>query len=67
MRFVFPANLTGHPAVAFPAGYDRAGLPVGMQIIGRPWSERLLFRIATVAELFVERRKPARWYSPLGD
>jgi Asp-tRNA(Asn)/Glu-tRNA(Gln) amidotransferase A subunit family amidase len=37
-----------------------------MQMIGRPWSERLLFRIAAMAELLVDRRSPARWYSPLG-
>jgi Asp-tRNA(Asn)/Glu-tRNA(Gln) amidotransferase A subunit family amidase len=40
-------------------------MPAGMQVIGRPWSERLLFRIASMAELWLERRKPKRWYSPL--
>jgi Asp-tRNA(Asn)/Glu-tRNA(Gln) amidotransferase A subunit family amidase len=65
MRFVFPSNFTGHPAISFPAGYDPAGLPIGMQVIGRPWGERLLFRIASVAELLVERRRPARWYPSL--
>jgi Asp-tRNA(Asn)/Glu-tRNA(Gln) amidotransferase A subunit family amidase len=62
MRFAFPSNFTGHPAISFPAGYDSNGLPVGMQAIGRPWGERLLLRIAAAAELIVERRAPKRWY-----
>ncbi len=59
MRFVFPANLTGHPALSVPAGYDGAGLPVGMQLIGRPWEEHRLLRLASAAEGVVERRGPA--------
>ncbi len=62
MRFAFPSNFTGHPAISFPAGYDSNGLPVGMQAIGRPWGERMLFRIAAAAEQIVERRAPKRWY-----
>jgi Asp-tRNA(Asn)/Glu-tRNA(Gln) amidotransferase A subunit family amidase len=65
MRFAFPANFTGHPAISFPAGYDSTGLPVGMQAIGRPWGERMLLRIAAAAELIVERRAPQRWYPVL--
>jgi len=66
MRYAFPSNLTGHPAISFPAGYDATGLPVGMQAIGKPWGERLLLRIAAAAELIVERKAPRRWY-PLLD
>ena len=65
MRFAFPSNFTGHPAISFPAGYDANGLPVGLQAIGRPWGERMLFRIATAAESLVERRRPRRWYPSL--
>jgi Asp-tRNA(Asn)/Glu-tRNA(Gln) amidotransferase A subunit family amidase len=58
MRFAFASNLTGHPAISFPAGYDGGGLPVGMQAIGRYWDERTLLRIASAAEQSLERRRP---------
>jgi Asp-tRNA(Asn)/Glu-tRNA(Gln) amidotransferase A subunit family amidase len=59
MRFAFPGNLAGLPAISFPAGYDSIGLPVGMQAMGRWWEENLLLRIAFNAEQVMERRKPA--------
>jgi Asp-tRNA(Asn)/Glu-tRNA(Gln) amidotransferase A subunit family amidase len=65
MRFAYASNFTGHPAISFPAGYDTAGLPVGMQAIGRGWSERLLLRLAAFADTVVERRKPQRYYAPI--
>jgi Asp-tRNA(Asn)/Glu-tRNA(Gln) amidotransferase A subunit family amidase len=65
MRFAFPSNFTGHPAISFPAGYDTAGLPIGMQAIGKAWGERLLLRLAAFADTVVERRRPARYYAPL--
>jgi len=65
MRFAFLANLTGHPAISFPAGYDAAGLPIGLQAIGKGWGERLLLRLAAFAESLVERRKPQRYYAPI--
>lgn len=58
MRFVFPANLTGHPAVSVPCGYDAAGLPIGLQLIGRAWEEHRLLAFAAVVEAEVERRSP---------
>lgn len=65
MRFAFTSNFTGHPAISFPAGYDTAGLPIGMQAIGRGWSERLLLRLAAFADTVVERRRPQRYYAPI--
>ncbi len=45
-RFTLPASLTGMPALALPAGLTRQGLPVGMQLMGAPFSENLLYRLA---------------------
>ncbi len=58
MRFATPANLTGLPAISFPAGYTPRGLPVGMQAIGRAWDEVTLLRLALGAENLVERQLP---------
>ncbi|MBU2261132.1 MAG: amidase [Proteobacteria bacterium] len=62
MRFSTPANMTGLPAISFPAGYNDAGLPVGMQAIGRPWQEQTLLRLALTAEQVVERKAPQVHY-----
>jgi Asp-tRNA(Asn)/Glu-tRNA(Gln) amidotransferase A subunit family amidase len=62
MRYVFPGNLTGLPAISFPVGYESHGLPVGMQAMGRHWEEALLLRVAYNAEQFVTRRTPQRCY-----
>ena len=65
MRFVTPANLTGLPAISFPAGYSPAGLPVGMQAIGRAWDEVTLLRLALAAEGLVERKAPQVYFKTL--
>ncbi|MFZ5467829.1 MAG: amidase [Myxococcota bacterium] len=59
MRFIRIGNLTGFPALSVPAGYDAQGLPVGCQLMGRPWEEHLLLRLGLVAESAVERCLPA--------
>jgi aspartyl-tRNA(Asn)/glutamyl-tRNA(Gln) amidotransferase subunit A len=45
MQFTGVASLTGLPSLNVPCGFDADGLPIGMQIIGRPFSEALLFNI----------------------
>jgi len=65
MRFATPANLTGLPAISFPAGYNKAGLPIGMQAMGRAWQENLLLRLALAAEQVVERQSPQIHYKIL--
>ena len=46
MQFTGVASLTGLPAMSVPCGFDAANLPIGMQLIGRPFDESLLFRVA---------------------
>lgn len=52
-------NYSGHPAVAIPCGQDADGLPIGLQLIGRHWSEaRLLGIAATIARVAGGFRAP---------
>jgi amidase len=45
-----PLNLSGHPAVTVPSGKDADGLPVAVQLVGRPFGEREAFRAAYALE-----------------
>lgn len=65
MRFAQPPNLTGLPAISFPVGYNHEGLPIGLQLIGKPWDEKTLLGMSLRAEEVVERRKPGWHYSLL--
>jgi aspartyl-tRNA(Asn)/glutamyl-tRNA(Gln) amidotransferase subunit A len=40
------ANYYGLPAISVPCGFDKRGLPVGLQIVGRPWGDGLVLRLA---------------------
>ncbi|BBG03346.1 hypothetical protein PSA01_16330 [Pseudonocardia saturnea] len=44
MQFTGLPSLTGLPAISVPCGFDEAGLPVGMQLIGKPFAEATLLR-----------------------
>ena len=48
--FTVPASLAGLPAMSVPCGQDSGGLPVGFQLIGRPWDEETVFRVAYAYE-----------------
>jgi aspartyl-tRNA(Asn)/glutamyl-tRNA(Gln) amidotransferase subunit A len=49
-RCTSPSNATGLPAITVPCGFTRAGLPVGVQFIGRPFEEALLLQVAYAYE-----------------
>jgi len=57
VRLNRPANLTGDPAISFPCGFTRAGLPIGLQLIGAHWSEARLLAIALAYEDATEWHK----------
>ncbi len=44
--FTISVNLAGIPAISVPCGFTRAGLPIGMQILGRPFDEQTVLRAA---------------------
>ncbi|PWA46595.1 amidase [Artemisia annua] len=66
MRFILAGNLLGLPAISVPVGYDKQGLPIGLQIIGRPWGEATILRLADAFEgLRTETKKPLSYFDVL--
>ena len=60
--FTVPASMAGLPAISVPVGLSSEGLPLGLQLIGKPFDEELLFRGAGLLELaanFKEKPKLA--------
>ena len=60
-RFTYPANVCGLPALSLPCGFDADGLPIGLQIIGRPFDEATVLRAGRAYERATEwhiRRPP---------
>jgi aspartyl-tRNA(Asn)/glutamyl-tRNA(Gln) amidotransferase subunit A len=49
-RYTGPTDLTGHPSLSVPCGLTGSGLPVGMQLIGRPFDEVTLYRFGSAYE-----------------
>ena len=45
-----PFNVTGGPAMSVPVGFSKSGLPLGMQLVGKPFSEAVLYRTAYAYE-----------------
>ena len=56
---------TGFPAMSMPAGFTSDGLPVGMHLLGQPWSEPTLLKVAYAYERAVAPRQPPKTTPPL--
>ena len=48
--FTVPANMAGLPGISVPAGLDKQGLPLGLQIVAKPFDEETMFRAADALE-----------------
>ena len=48
--YTMPFNLTGHPAISLPCGFDAAGMPLAIQLVARPGEDERLLRVAALFE-----------------
>ena len=64
IHHVYSANLSGQPAISAPGGFTPAGLPIGYQLMGRPFDEATLYRIAYAYEQMQDwhERQPPHVY-----
>jgi aspartyl-tRNA(Asn)/glutamyl-tRNA(Gln) amidotransferase subunit A len=60
--FTVTLNMAGLPGLAVPAGLDAQGLPLGLQVIGRPFDEATVFSVGHVLEQAAGRFTPERWW-----
>ncbi|MGB3875365.1 MAG: Asp-tRNA(Asn)/Glu-tRNA(Gln) amidotransferase subunit GatA [Shinella zoogloeoides] len=60
--FTVTVNMAGLPGLSVPAGLDHKGLPLGLQLIGKPFEEETLFKTAHVIEKAAGRFAPTRWW-----
>ena len=60
--FTVTVNMAGLPGISVPAGLDAQGLPLGLQLIGRPFDEATLFALGQVIEDAAGRFEPKPWW-----
>jgi aspartyl-tRNA(Asn)/glutamyl-tRNA(Gln) amidotransferase subunit A len=60
--FTVTVNMAGLPGISVPGGLDLQGLPLGLQLIGRPFDEEALFSLGAVIEAAAGRFTPEKWW-----
>jgi aspartyl-tRNA(Asn)/glutamyl-tRNA(Gln) amidotransferase subunit A len=60
--FTVTVNMAGLPGISVPGGTDARGLPLGLQLIGRPFDEETLFSVGEAIEQAAGRFTPAKWW-----
>jgi aspartyl-tRNA(Asn)/glutamyl-tRNA(Gln) amidotransferase subunit A len=60
--FTVTVNMAGLPGISVPGGLDASGLPLGLQLIGRPFGEETLFALGSVIEQAAGQFTPQRWW-----
>ena len=60
--FTVTVNMAGLPGIAVPAGLDVQGLPLALQLIGRPFDEETLFSLGAVIERAAGHFHPQPWW-----
>ncbi len=60
--FTVTVNMAGLPGISVPSGLDAQGLPLGLQVIGRPFEEETLFAVGAVIEQAAGYFRPQRWW-----
>jgi aspartyl-tRNA(Asn)/glutamyl-tRNA(Gln) amidotransferase subunit A len=60
--FTVTVNMAGLPGISVPSGLDARGLPLGLQLIGRPFAEEALFALGAIIEQAAGRFAPQRWW-----
>jgi aspartyl-tRNA(Asn)/glutamyl-tRNA(Gln) amidotransferase subunit A len=60
--FTVTVNMAGLPGISIPSGLDAQGLPLGLQLIGRPFEEATLFKLGAVIEQAAGHFAPEKWW-----
>ncbi len=60
--FTVTVNMAGLPGISVPSGLDAQGLPLGLQLIGRPFEEEMLFALGSVIEQAAGKFAPEKWW-----